>query len=157
MTPTVLAHKLWSTRRGVGLLIVALLAVIVALLYAIMMDTTRDIVTVRYGSAIYAPDKPAYCPGEIMVYPVQVDVLPSELPLVRRVTEAWRRDQDGVTLQSTANSYNLPLVAPISVSTSARRAIPDLPAGVYWLDHVSENGAITGYTVGPVMIKVCKE
>ncbi len=155
MTPVTIARTLWTTRRGVGLLIVTMMAAVALLLYAILLDVQSRPVVVEYGSAIYAPDKAAYCPGEEMRFPVEVLVLAHELPSIAHVVEAWRREADGVTLQTTARSYELPLVRPVEVRTTARRLIPDLPAGVYWLDHVSVNGREDAYTVGPVVIEEC--
>lgn len=156
MTPAILANKLWSTRRGVGLLIAALMVTMALLLYAILMDTQRRAVVVSYGSAVYAPDREMYCPGEEMRFPVQVEVTANELPTIAHVVEAWRRDKDGLTLQTTTRVYELPLVRPIEIRTTALRLIPDLSAGVYWFDHVSINGRADAYTVGPVKILDCQ-
>ena len=90
-----------------------------------------------------------------MTYPVSVVVLEHELPVVIDVAEAWYREADGITLQSTGRSYQLPVLRPVNVQTMARRTVPDLAPGVYWLDHISENGRVESYTVGPVTIKNC--
>ena len=153
MTPTALVQKMWTTRRGVGLLITAMMLAIMALLYAILLNIDYRPQIVNYGSAVYAPGQPAYCAGETKTYDEQVTVRPDDLPALLHVVEAWRRDADGVTLQTTAVSYELPLVRPVDIRRTARRTVPDLPPGAYWLDHVSQNGETTGYTVGPVTIQ----
>ena len=156
MTPAVLAHKIWTTRRGVGLLISAMMLAVLALTYAILVNADHRQV-VSYGSVVYAPTPASVCPGDSITYPVEVTVTADDLPALSRVVEAWRRDADGVTLQTTARVYELPLVRPVTVRTTARRTAPNLPAGVYWLDHVSQNGKTTGYTVGPVTILDCAD
>jgi hypothetical protein len=156
MTPTAIAHRVWSTRSGVGLLIAALVAVILVLLYLILVNVQQRAVVISYGSAVYAPDKAAYCPGDDMRFPVQVTVTANELPSIAHVVEAWRRDSDGLTLQTTATVYEVPIVRPVDISTTGRRKVPELSAGVYWLDHVSVNGREDAYSVGPVTILDCQ-
>lgn len=155
MTPAMLAHKIWTTRRGVGLLLTAMMLAVGVLLYIILASVPQRAQVVDYGSAVYTPDKPSYCPGDTMTYHVRVVVRSEDLPALLRVVEAWHREADGITLQSTARTFELPLVRPVDVQTVARRAVPDLAPGVYWLDHVSQNGSVAGYTVGPVTIEDC--
>jgi len=155
MTPATLVHRIWTTRRGVGVLIVAMMATITMLLYSILSNAQSQSLVVSYGSIIYTPDQSEYCPGEIMTFPVDLQVSPDSLPSIRNVVEAWRRDSDGVVLESTGRSFSVPLIQPMDLTITARRTVPDVKAGVYWLDHVSENGVTSGYTVGPVRIKDC--
>ena len=155
MTPAVLARKIWTTRRGVGLLIAAMMLATTVLLYMIALDITQQAEIVSYGSRIITPHEAAYCPGETMTYDVAVSVSANDLPIILHVVEAWYRAADGITLQSTARVYELPILRPVNVQAVARRTVPDLPPGVYWLDHVSQNGKIEGYTVGPVEIMSC--
>lgn len=152
MTPAMLAQRLWTTRRGVGALVGLLMAVIGLLLYAILTMAPPRVV--EYGSEIIQPERSVYCPGETMRYPVRVTVLSNDLPVIWHVVEAWQRD-GGVALQTTAVSYEIPLVRPLDIEAMAGRAVPDLPAGVYWLNHVAQNGEVTAYTVGPVTIQDC--
>jgi len=123
------------------------------LLYAIITSGPAQVV--EYGSTVIAPDQGEYCPGEAMTYPVTVIVHEHELPVILYVTEAWYRETDGITLQSTARVYQLPLLRPVNVQATARRTVPELAPGIYWFDHISENGRIEAYTVGPVRIKDC--
>ena len=155
MTPAVLVRKMWNTRRGVGVLIAAMMLATTLLLYTITLDITQRPEIVSYGSRIITPHKAAYCPGDTMTYDVTVSVADNDLPVVLHVVEAWHRDEDGITLQSTARVYELPIIRPINVQTVAKRVVPDLPTGVYWLDHVSQNGKFEGYTVGPVTVATC--
>lgn len=155
MTTTTLVRRIWSTRRGIGLLIAAMMLATMALLYMILDNVSRRPEVVRYGSVVIAPDQPAYCPGETMTYPVRVSVLEGDLPVVLHVVEAWYREADGITLQTTARVYELPILRPVSVQATARRIVPDVAPGVYWLDHMSQNGKIETYTVGPVEIRPC--
>jgi hypothetical protein len=157
MTPTTLArkaaHTMWTTRRGVGILVGLLMVIIGLLLYAIITSGPAQVV--EYGSTVIAPDQGAYCPGETMTYPVTVSVFEHDLPVTLEVNEVWWRERDGLTLQSTARVYKLPLLRPVNVQATARRTVPDLEPGVYWFDHISENGRTEAYTVGPVTIKEC--
>lgn len=155
MTTIMLARRVWSTRRGMGLLIGAMMLVTMALLYMILSNVSQRPEVVRYGSVVIAPDQPVLCPGETLTYPVSVTVLESDLPVLLHVVEAWHRESDGLTLQSTARSYELPILRPVDVQATARRVTPDLAPGVYWLDHVSVNGTTEAYTVGPVEIRPC--
>jgi hypothetical protein len=107
---------------------------------------------VEYGATVIAPEQAEYCPGDAMRYPVNVRVLGADLPVIWHVVEAWQRE-GGVVLQSTAVSYEIPLVRPLDVSATAARFVPDLAPGVYWLNHVAQNGETTAYTVGPVTVK----
>lgn len=155
MTPAIIVQKLWTTRRGVGLLIAAMMLATTLLLYMIALDITQQTKIVSYGSRIITPHKAAYCPGETMTYDVSVSVAANDLPITLHIVEAWYRAADGITLQSTAQVYELPILRPVNVQTVAKRVVPDLPPGIYWLDHVSQNGKIEGYTVGPVEIMQC--
>jgi hypothetical protein len=155
MTPATLAHTLWTTRRGVGLMVGGLMAIMGLLLYAIITSGPRDIVI--YGSLVIAPERSEYCPGDIMLYPVEVVIDADDVPVILRVNEAWYREADGVTLRVTATSYELPILRPVNVNATARRVVPDLAPGVYWLDHISVNGRAEAYTVGPVTVKDCTE
>lgn len=153
MTPATLVHTLWTTRRGVGALVGLLMIVIGLLLYAIVASAPTQVV--QYGSAVIAPERSEYCPGETMTYPVTVTVHEQDVPVILYVAEAWYRERDGITLQSTAISYQMPILRPVTVQANAHRIVPDLAPGVYWLDHMSENGRAEAYTVGPVTIKDC--
>jgi len=152
MTPAMLAQRMWTTRRGVGALVGLLMAVIGLLLYAIL--TMAPAQMVEYGSQVIQPERSAYCPGETMRYPVRVSVRGVDLPVIWHVVEAWQRE-GGVVLQSTAVSYEIPLVRPLSIDATASRTVPDLAPGVYWLNHVAQSGEATAYTVGPVTIQDC--
>ena len=153
MTPVALVQHVWTTRRGVGLVIVALVLGIAALLYSLADNAPPRIV--EYGSAVIAPDRASYCPGDVMQFEQQFVVYPADLPTILDVVEAWHSETTGLTLRATATSYRLPLVRPEDFVLQVSRTIPDLPPGVYWLDHVATNGHTTGYTVGPVEVLFC--
>lgn len=153
MTPATLAHTLWTTRRGVGALVGLLMAVIGLLLYAIVTSAPAQIV--EYGAAVIAPDRSEYCPGETMTYLVTVTVHEWDVPVILEIVEAWYRERDGVTLQTTAVSRRIPVLRPVTVQANAQRTVLDLAPGVYWLDHINENGSAQAYTVGPVTILDC--
>lgn len=133
-------------------MVALLMALIGGLLYVIIATSPPQIV--EYGSAVIAPERAKYCPGETMRYPVTVKVNAADLPVILHVVEAWERS-DGVVLQSTANVSTIPLVRPVDLQTTASRTIPELKPGVYWLNHVSENGETKAYTVGPVTVLDC--
>lgn len=156
MTPATLAHRvahtIWTTRRGVGVLVGLLMAIIGLLLYAVLTASPAQVV--EYGATIIAPERGEYCPGEIMRYPVQVSVGASDLPVIWRITEAWQRDS-GVIVTETARSWELPIVRPLDVQATATRTVPALAPGMYWLNHVAQNGETTAYTVGPVTVRNC--
>ena len=152
MTPAMLAQRMWTTRRGVGALVGLLMAVIGLLLYAILTMAPAQVV--EYGATVIRPERSAYCAGETMRFPVSVSVRGADLPVIWHVAEAWQRE-GGVVLQSTAVSYEIPLVRPVDIDATASRAVPDLTPGVYWLNHVAQNDETTAYTVGPVTIEDC--
>lgn len=154
MTPVALVQHVWTTRRGVGLVIAALVAGIVLLLYSLAGNQPR---VVQYGSAVIAPEQPSYCPGDAMRYEQHFTVYPSELPAILDVSEAWHNAATGLTLRATATDYRIPLVRPSDLTATVTRTVPDLPPGVYWFDHVATNGERTGYTVGPVEVLACGE
>lgn len=152
MTPATFAHRIWTTRRGVGMMLALLLLALVFLLYAIIASEPARVVS--YGTTVIQPARAELCPGDLLRYPVDVNVAPSDLPVIWHVVEAWQRD-DGLVLQSTSVSYEIPIVRPVQVSATAARTVPELPPGVYWLNHVAQDGRTTAYTVGPVTIREC--
>lgn len=152
MTPRVFAHRIWESRIGVGGLVVMLLFVM-AVLFAYHEQTTpREII--RYGSLVISPEQEAYCPGETMTYPVTVSVEADSLPIILVVLEGWENER-GIVLNSTITKQEIPIVRPSNFSGTARRVVPDVTPGVYWLNHVSANGTVEGYTVGPITILDC--
>ena len=155
MTPAVIVRSIWTTRRGFGMVIAALMLAIVLLLYSIVASYPHQVV--RYGSTVIAPERLSYCPGDVMRYPVHVSVDAAHLPTVLHVVEGWYSEQRGVIPYETVSNYDVPLVRPADLDTTAVRIIPDLPPGVYWLDRVAVDGKTTGYTVGPVVVGECGE
>lgn len=155
MTPVAIVRNVWTTRRGMGMTIAALVAGIALLLYS--LADSAHVHIVEYGSAVIAPEKPAYCPGDAMRYEQHFVVYPSELPAILDVSEAWHNAATGLTLRATATDYRIPLVRPSDLTATVSRTVPYLPPGVYWLDHVAVNGERTGYTVGPVEVLFCGE
>ena len=149
MTPVALVQHAWTTRRGVGLVIAALVVGIAALLYSLAGNQPR---VVQYGSAIIAPEKSSYCPGETMRYQVHVEVDANSLPSVARIYEGWYSVARGVVLRGTVTEMTIPIIRPTNIDTTASRTVPDVEPGEYWYDHVSQNGRIEAYTVGPITV-----
>ena len=87
MTPAVIVRSIWTTRRGFGMVIAALMLAIVLLLYSIVASYPHQVV--RYGSTVIAPERLSYCPGDVMRYPVHVSVDAAHLPTVLHVVEGW--------------------------------------------------------------------
>lgn len=149
MTPVALAQRVWTTRRGVGFVIAALALGITVLLYSLASNTAR---TVEYGSAVIAPELPVYCPGDALRYPVRVTVEAHNLPSVASIYEGWYSVERGVVLRSTVTQTTIPLLRPASIDATATRIVPDVEPDEYWYDHVSRNGRVEGYTVGPITV-----
>ena len=150
MTPVAIVRNVWTTRRGMGVTIAALVAGIALLLYSLAGSASPRIV--EYGSAVIAPEKSSYCPGETMRYQVHVIVDAGELPSVSIVNEGWYSVARGVVLRETVTQMTFPLVRPTDIEATASRIIPDVEPGEYWYDHVSRNGRIEAYTVGPITV-----
>ena len=153
MTPATIVRVVWTTRRGFGVVIAGLMLAISLLLYSIAMSTPPQVV--RYGSDVYVPLEASYCPGDVMRYHNRIVVHAEDVPAILHVVEGWHDEARGITLRSTVSTYELPLVRPTDLDVITTRQIPDLPAGVYWFDHVARNGTTTGYTVGPVVVADC--
>mgnify|MGYP000981076974 CR=1 FL=1 len=149
MTPVALVQHVWTTRRGVGLVIAALVLGIAMLLYSLAGNQPR---VVQYGSAIIAPEKASYCPGETLRYQVHVEVDAHSLPSVSRIYEGWYSVARGVVLRDTVTELTIPLLRPTDIDATASRVVPDVEPGEYWYDHVSRNGRIEAYTVGPIEV-----
>lgn len=157
MTPAVLANKIWHTKIGVSALLLSTMFVIGLLVYIILVNTLATNEVVRYGSSRYTPDKTAYCPGDTMVYTVTLSVNSSALPTTHVIDEDWK-DNRGISIRVTQNTQRIPLVEPTYYSGPARRVIPGFfEPGVYWFDHVSQNGTKKGYRVGPVNVVECND
>ena len=149
MTPVALVQHVWTTRRGVGIVIAALVLGIAMLLYSLAGNQPR---VVQYGSAIIAPEQPSYCPGETLRYQVHVEADAHSLPSVTHIYEGWYSVARGVVLRSTVTEMTIPLLRPTNIDTTASRVVPDVEPGEYWYDHVSQNGRIEAYTVGPIEV-----
>lgn len=149
MTPAAIVQHVWTTRRGVGLVIAALVLGIAMLLYSLAGNHPQ---VVQYGSAVIAPEKSSYCPGDTMRYQVHVRVDASELPSVSTVHEGWYSVARGVVLRDTVTERTFPLLRPSDTAATASRTVPDVEPGKYWYDHVSRNGRTEAYTVGPITV-----
>lgn len=158
MTPAVLVHKIWHTRIGVSVLLLSMMIIIGLLIYIILVNTQAGAAeVVRYGSSRYVPDKAAYCSGDTMTYTVTLSVNASALPTTHIVDEDWK-GTNGITIRATQSTQRIPLVEPTYYSGPARRVIPEfLKPGIYWFDHVSQNGTKKGYRVGPVNVVECEQ
>ena len=150
MTPVAIVRNVWTTRRGMGVTIAALVAGIALLLYSLAGSASPRIV--EYGSAVIAPEKSSYCPGETMRYQVHVEADAHSLPSVTHIYEGWYSVARGVVLRSTVTEMTIPLLRPTNIDTTASRVVPDVEPGEYWYDHVSQNGRIEAYTVGPIEV-----
>lgn len=150
-----MARRLWTTRAGVAALMALLIAVGVALYVTWTGMAARRPVIVRYGARVIEPLDGTLCPGDALRYPVSLTVSADDLPAITEVVEGWYSVAAGVVLWSTITTARVPLVRPSSVNATATRVVPDLPAGEYWLDHVSHNGRYDAYTVGPVQVGAC--
>lgn len=144
-----LAVNVWTTRRGVGVVIAMLVIGIAVVLYSLATGTTQ---VVRYGSAIIAPEQASYCPGDTLRYHVHVVVDPQNLPSVSKVHEGWYSVDHGVVLRDTVTELTIPIVRPADIHATAIRVVPDVPPGVYYYDHVASNGHAEAYSVGPITV-----
>lgn len=155
MTPAVLVHKIWHTRIGVSALLSFMILIIGLLVYVIFANTQVNTVEiVKYGSSRYVPDKEFYCPGDTMIYNVRVEVDNTHLPTTIEIDEAWKTNS-GISLKDTAVYERIPQTVPFFYDGPAKRIVPDLKPGIYWLDHVSTNGSNNGYRVGPINVVEC--
>ena len=155
MTPAIFATRLWTTRRGMGLLMTMML-VVSALVYAIATASIHSAAVVEYGSIVYPPLVSDLCPGDTLQYDNHIIVSADEIPAVLHVVEGWHSETTGTTLRATVTVFEYPITRPADFSVLTSRTVPDLPPGVYWFDHVAVNGHATGYTVGPVNVLDCQ-
>lgn len=153
MTPAALAHKIWHTKIGVSALLLLIIFIISLLMYVIFTNMQTHVV--KYGSSRYSPDKVAYCSGDTMTYTVTLSVNSFGLPATHIIDEDWKTS-NGISIRATQSTQRIPLVEPTYYSGPAHRIIPDFfKPGVYWFDHVSQNGTKEGYRVGPVNVVEC--
>lgn len=149
-------YKVWHSR---GLMIggatFSLLVVALLWLTAINISQSKPKI-ISFGVEVIAPEFSSYCPGEAMMYGVSVTADASHLPAAVHIVESWYDETNGRNIAATSHDYWLAVLRETNISAKASRAVPDLPSGVYWLDHVAIDGKVQAYTVGPVTIKDCK-
>lgn len=139
----------------------ALLAVCLTIIIAGFLSMARDIAArpVAYGVERITPLVTDLCPGDVMEYPLTVDVL--DVPAVVTIAEAWCQvGPNGVCATSLARSYTVPLLDYRHIETIARREVPRSPFFVPGDEYEFWHGAQGdgGYIVGPFAIRTdCAE
>lgn len=146
-------------RRRVVVVLVVCLAVLVVGLVSMAQDIAAK--PVAYGIEIIAPLNPDVCPGDVLRYPVVVDVV--EIPTVLSIVETWcEAGINGMCSTALSRSYQLPLLEYRHVEAVATRVVPVTPfirsGETYEFWHAAVNGSTTGYRVKPIHIKTdCAE
>lgn len=142
-------------RRAILILIVAL-AAIAWVVWSMVADFRSR--PVDYKVQIIAPVNPYLCPGDMLRYPVVLEV--RETPKVLTITEAWCRvGPAGVCDRASTVVYNVPVLRPRYVDTIAGRTMPDAPffrAGDQLeFHHATTDGEhhVTGYIVAPIVVR----
>lgn len=145
-------------RRGLVVLAVSLIVLAIGL-----VSMAQDIAAkpVAYGIETITPLNPDVCPGDVLRYPVVIDVV--EIPTVLSVVETWcQTGVNGMCSTSLSRSYQLPLLEYRHVETIAVRPVPVTPfirpGETYEFWHAAVNGSTTGYRVVGIRIKTdCAE
>lgn len=145
-------------RRVIVVLVICLTVLVVGL-----ANMAQDIAArpVSYGIEIITPLETDLCPGDVLRYPVTVDVI--EIPTVLSIVETWcEAGDDGMCSAALSRSYQLPLLEERRIEAIATRVVPITPfissGKTYEFWHAAVNGSTTGYRVKPIRIRMdCDE
>lgn len=143
--------------------VIVVLAICITVLAVGLTAMAQDIAArpVTYGIETITPINPEVCPGDVLRYPVVIDVV--EIPTVLSVVETWcQTGVNGTCSAALSRSYQLPLLEYRHVETIAVRPVPVTPfirpGDVYEFWHAAVNGSTTGYRVVGIRIKTdCAE
>lgn len=144
-------RQLERVAAGIGLLIAMALS-------TITVDMLRQQNIVEYDNVWHTPDKAEVCPGDVITFPVRVSIL--EAPAIVRLVESWCRE-DGICPFAYTTVQYVALMEPYTVTATARRTVPpELPPGVWQLNHVTESHSnshisVEGWAVR-VTVKQCE-
>jgi len=122
-------------RRGrwaVGMAILTTVALLFLALYAVGPQLLQD-VGARYGQPVYLPDRPTYCPGELLT--AHYDVAPRE-PGPIEIVSSWRNATRSTTLLDKTTIQHANVVEPVApISASLSVTIPysiQMQPGTEW-------------------------
>lgn len=143
--------------------VVVVLVVCLTVLGVGLVSMAQDIAAkpVAYGIEVITPFNPDVCPGDVLRYPLVVDVV--EIPTVLSVVETWcQAGVNGICSIGLSRSYQLPLLDYRHLETVVERIVPATPfiepGQEYEFWHAAVNGSTTGYRVKPIRIKTdCAE
>jgi hypothetical protein len=120
---------------------------------------------VNYPITIIKPVENEVCLGGVLRFPVTVDVQADELPNQITPAESWCKAGRAGACRAVKpanmdeNTQDQPLVKPRHIETVARRAVPaTLAPGEYefWHTTTDAHGNVVGYSVEPIIVKVCQ-
>lgn len=113
-----------QVRRGRLFVVLAILTTATMLLAAIVAigpQLLQD-VGARYGQPVYLPDRPTYCPGEVLT--AHYDVAPRE-PGPIEIVSSWRNVTRQTTLLDRTTIQHANVVEPVApISASLSVTIP---------------------------------
>jgi hypothetical protein len=143
--------------------VIVVLAICITVLAVGLAAMAQDIAAkpVAYGIETITPINPEVCPGDVLKYPVVVDIV--EIPSVLSVVETWcETGAEGMCSAALSRSYQLPLLEYRHIETIAQRVVPITPfirpGETYEFWHAAVNGSTTGYRVVGIKIKTdCAE
>lgn len=142
-------------RRVALIVLVILLAFLAASVFG-AVHASIDARAVAFAVRVVQPDQPAYCPGDTIVYPVDVRV--THYPAVIQITETWcEKGLTGRCSAALSRSWNQAVLEPRQITANASRMIPISPffqAGkTYQLYHAVIDGQAEWYIVDNIKIK----
>lgn len=143
--------------------VIVVLVICLTVLGVGLANMAQDIAAkpVVYGIEIITPIETDLCPGDVLRYPVTVNVV--EIPTVLSIVETWcQAGTDGMCSAALSHSYQLPLLEYREVKAIAERVVPITPfirpGETYEFWHAAVDGSTTGYRVKPIRIRVdCDE
>lgn len=146
-------------RRRVAVVLTICLVVLALGLVSMAQDIAAK--PVMYEVETITPINPDVCPGDVLRYPVVIDIV--EIPTMLSIVETWcQAGGNGICSTSLSRSYQLPLLEYRHIDTIAERVVPVTPfirpGGEYEIWHAAVNGSTTGYRVKPIHIRMdCAE
>lgn len=146
----------FARRRRVAIaVLVVLLAFLLVTVWGAIHASVRA-QAVNFTVNVIQPDAPSYCPGDTVMYDVDVRVTHS--PAVIQVTETWcEKGETGRCSSALSQSWDMAVLEPRRIQAKASRPIPVNPffqAGkTYQLYHAVIDGRPEWYIVDNIKIK----
>lgn len=148
-----------NRRRKVALIALVLIVVFLGVIVSKMIADIRS-QPVSYRVSEITPVNSYLCPGDVLLYDVEVAVSQVKIPSILTFIETWcQAGVDGVCAQTLTTVSSVPSLAERNIFAMARRTVPESaffrPGREYEFWHATrtDDGKVTGYRVTPIHIR----